>query len=150
MRVGLGRLLPTILVAAAFIGAGGTGVTLAASPEASSIQIELNALQPADTGCRAVFVLRNHLPTPIANLTLRVVAFDTKGQAKLFMSLQVGAMAKGKTRVLRFDLGPESPCRALGRFVLDDITACEIDGAEPTMCLSSASLSTRADIPFDF
>ena len=127
---------------------GCSGAAVAADKQ--TIQIELNDLQTADKGCQAVFVLHNGLKVPIDKMTLRVVSFDAKGHAKLFMSLDVGQMASNKTRVLRFDLGPDIPCDNLSRFVLDDITTCEIADTKPGECLAAAELSSRASIPFDF
>jgi hypothetical protein len=129
---------------------GAVAATAAAVADKQAIQVELNDLQPADKGCQAVFVLHNGMKAAIDKMTLRVVAFDAKGHAKLFMSLDVGQMVPDKTRVLRFDLGPDVPCESLSRFVLDDITACEIADAKPGACLAAAELSSRAAVPFDF
>jgi hypothetical protein len=87
---------------------------------------------------------------PLDKLALRVVAFDKEQHATLFLSLDVGALPAGKTRVLRFDLGEGVACDTIGRLVLDDVTACEGAGADPATCLAAVSLSTRASIPFDF
>jgi len=129
---------------------------LAASPavlaaETGRIAVELNDLQPGDKGgCRAVFVLGNGIGKTVDKLTLRVVAFNAAGKASLFLSLDVGALPVGKTRVLRFDLGDKLACPAVGRMVLDDVTACAGDGLAPPACLAAIALTSRAAIPFDF
>ena len=143
----LGRILQMIWVAVMALAS--CGVAFAAA-EKQAIQIELNDLQPADKGCQAVFVLHNGLAAAVDKMTLRVVAFDLKGHATLFMSLDVGQMVPDKTRVLRFDLGADVPCQSLSRFVLDDITVCDIAKGEPGECLAAAELSSRASIPFQF
>jgi hypothetical protein len=136
--------------------AGLAAVWLAASPaalaaEAGRIAVELNDLQPGDKGgCRAVFVLKNDIGKALDKMTLRVVTFDGKGKASLFLSLDVGPLPAGKTRVLRFDLGDKAVCADVGRMVLDDVTACEGAGMGPPACLAAIALSSRAAVPFDF
>ena len=144
------RISWIVFLTAWAIGCCGAVAAAATTADKRTIQVELNDLQPADKGCQAVFVLHNGLAASIDKMTLRVVAFDANGHAKLFMSLDVGQMVSGKTRVLRFDLGPDVPCKSLSRFVLDDITTCEIADAKPGECLAAAELSSRASIPFDF
>lgn len=122
----------------------------AALAEPGKIAVELNDLQQAESGCRAVFVLNNGLEKPLTKLALRVVSFDKEQHATLFLSLDVGALPVGKTRVLRFDLGAGVACEGVGRLVLDDVTACEGAGFEPAACLAAVSLSSRASVPFDF
>jgi hypothetical protein len=135
--------------------AGGVAALLLALPtpsiaEGGKITAEFNDLQQTDAGCRAVFVLNNGLDKALGKVTLRVVAFNKDKQAKLFLSLDVGNLPVGKTRVLRFDLGDGLACKDVGRLVLDDVTSCE--GAEigPPECLAALSLSSLAGPPFDF
>lgn len=137
-------------VGAALALAAALVATPAAAEEGGAIAVELNDLQAGEGACRAVFVLNNGLPNPLDKLALRVVAFDTGGHATLFLSLDVGALPVGKTRVLRFDLGEGVACDAIGRLVLDDVTACDGGDANPATCLAAVALSTRAGVPFDF
>jgi hypothetical protein len=135
--------------------AGFAAAWLAASPalaaETGKIAVELNDLQPGDKGgCRAVFVLKNDIGKALDKVTLRVVTFDGKGKANLFLSLDVGALPADKTRVLRFDLGDKTTCADVGRMVLDDVTACDGGDMTPPACLAAISLSSRAPVPFDF
>ncbi len=136
------RLVSTLLALGSTLGI--------AAAETGKISIEFNDLQPADAGCRAVFVLNNGLETALGKLALRVVAFDKEQKAKLFLTLDVGALPIGKTRILRFDLGTEIACDGIGRLVLDDVTACEGKSLDPAACLAAVSLSSRAGSPFDF
>ena len=127
------------------------GSSAALAAESGKIAVELNDLQPGDQGsCRAVFVLKNEVGKALDKVTLRVVTFDGKGKASLFLSLDVGPLPAGKTRVLRFDLGEKATCADVGRLVLDDVTACEGGGMNPQACLAAIALSSRATVPFDF
>ena len=118
--------------------------------EEGRISVEFNDLQQAESGCRAVFVLNNGLDKVLGTLALRGVAFDKEQHATLFLSLDVGALPVGKTRVLRFDLGDGVACDSVGRLVLDDVTNCEGEGLDPPACLAAVSLSSRTEAPFDF
>ena len=120
---------------------------LAANP--GVIAVEFNDLQPADKGCRAVFVLNNGLDKPLADLTLRIVAFDKDQHARLFLSVATGALTPGKTRILRFDLGDNVACNTIGRLVLDDVTKCDGAGLDPAACLAAIKVSTRAGVPLE-
>lgn len=123
----------------------------AAAAEGGRIGVELNDLQAGDKGgCRAVFVLKNDVGKALDKMTLRVVTFDGKGKATLFLSLDVGPLPVGKTRVLRFDLGEKTACADVGRMVLDDVTACMGGDMSPPACLAAIALSSRATVPFDF
>lgn len=121
---------------------------LASAP--GKIAVEFNDLQPVDSGCRAVFVLNNGLEQPLDALALRVVAFDKEQHATLFLTLDVGALPAGKTRVVRFDLGSQMTCAGIGRLVLDDVTDCKGGELDRAKCLASISLSSRAGAAFDF
>lgn len=125
-----------------------TGTALAA--ESGKLSVEFNELEQAEIGCRAVFVLNNGLDKALDNVTLRGVSFDDSGHARLFLSLEVGAMPVNKTRVLRFDLGSDVACDTVGRIVLDDVTSCEGPEMGPAECLAAIALSSRAGAPFDF
>jgi len=125
-------------------------VCQADAAEAKQIGLELNDLQPAESGCLAVFVVHNGLGDPLDKLSLRVVAFDAEQHAKLFLSLDVGALPVDKTRVLRFDLGSSLKCSDVGRLVLDDVIACEGAKMDPQKCLMALALSSRAAVPIDF
>ncbi len=138
----LTRLAAILLVLAA--------ATPVAAAEPGKIAVEFNDLQQAEGGCRAVFVLNNGLDKPLEKLALRVVAFDTAEHATLFLTLDVGALPVGKTRVLRFDLGAGVACDSIGKLVLDDVTSCEGANLDPAGCLAAVSLSSKAKAPFAF
>ena len=137
----------TIFAWAFCIQIGMAGMVAAA--EDGKLSVELNDLQAADEGCRAVFVLHNGLDKALDALALRIVSFDAAGHATLFLSLEVGAMPVGKTRILRFDLGAEVLCGDVSRIVLDDVVSCDAPDMGAPECLAAVSLSSRADVPFD-
>jgi hypothetical protein len=139
----------TALAAALLLGpsAADAAGTAAAAP---NIGVELNDLQSGGNGdgCRAVFVVTNDLGKPIDKFGVRVVAFDKDQHASLFLTLDIGAMPAGKTRVLRFDLGSSVACHDISRLVLDDVTACDGEGLDPAACLAALAVTSRASAPF--
>lgn len=118
--------------------------------EPALIDVEFNDLQQADTGCRAVFVVKNGMGKPLDKIAFRVVAFDTAGKATLFLSLDLGGLPDRKTRILRFDLGAGTKCADIGRLVLDDVTECAGDAVTPPACLAAVKLSSRTGLGFHF
>lgn len=136
------------LLAAALGIACVPGISGAVEP--GKIALELNDLQAVQSGCRAVFVLNNGLGQPLDALSLRVVAFNKEERATLFLTLDVGALPVGKTRIVRFDLGAELPCDGIGRLVLDDVIECKGGEIAPAKCLAAVSLSSRTGAAFDF
>jgi hypothetical protein len=136
-------------LAAGLVLAGASAGSAATAATAPTIGVELNDLQPGDSGgCRAVFVVTNNLGKPIDKFGVRVVAFDKDEHASLFLTLDIGAMPAGKTRVLRFDLGDTVACPDISRLVLDDVTACDGDGLDPAACLATLAVTSRASAPF--
>ena len=138
------------LSSAAILGILPVLTSAAMAAETGKIGVELNDLQQTDVGCRAVFVLNNGFGKPLQKVTFSVVTFDAKQHATLFVSLDVGSLPVGKTRVLRFSLGKDVACANISRLVLDDVTNCEGNGVTPAECLGAVSLSTRTAAPFDF
>jgi hypothetical protein len=124
-------------------------VLRANAADAPKLAVEFNDLQPGDSGCRAVFVVNNGLRKPLEKMTLRIIGFDGKGHATTFLSLDVGPLPVGKTRVLRFDLGANVACNDVSRILLDDVTACTGADLQPGDCLKAMVRSGRAGIPFD-
>ena len=122
----------------------------AQNAEGPTIGVEFNDLQQAPEGCRAVFVLNNGMGVALAELTLRIVAFDADAHAALFLSLDVGSLPVNKTRVLRFDLCEYVQCENISRLLLDDVVSCEGPDIDAATCLGALNLSTRAGIPLDF
>jgi len=74
----------------------------------------------------------------------------TSGEEGTFLSLDIGTLPAGKTRVVRFDLGDGLACADIGRLLLDDVTNCQGGDLTPATCLQAISLSSRASVPIDY
>ena len=113
----------------------------------SGVSVELNKLEPQDAACRAYFVLENRSPIAFSTLKLDLVMFDTAGIVTRRMAAELGPLPLEKTSLKVFDM-ESLPCTALGRLLLNDVTACEDDSGPRADCLALLSASTRAAVPF--
>ena len=113
--------------------------------EKATIDIQLNAAQPSDQGCRVSFVLRNRLQQPIEDLTFEVVLFDAGGAVREFLLLKAGSLPTGKTRVRQFDL-KDHKCEGLSQVLLNDVKVCTGEGLTAAGCLNLLRPTSAAPI----
>lgn len=118
-----------------------------AAPAAPSLAVELNALQPAENGCRVTFLATNNLGGQLDRAAVEVAFFTSDGAIDRIVTLDFKALAEGKTKVLQFELKNLS-CDGIGRLLINDITACEGTGIAATACLDGLVTTTRPDIAF--
>lgn len=118
--------------------------TPAAKP---ALTLELNALQPADTGCRVTFLATNTLGGVVDRAGVEVAFFSGDGAIDRIVTLDFKGLTEGKTKVLQFQLG-DLACDDISRLLINDITACEGTGLAPTACIDGLVTSTRPDIVF--
>lgn len=133
----------------AFALAVATCLLPAHAQEAASAElaIELNAVQPADAGCRVTFLAVNGFDAPLDRASVETALFDKDGAIERIVTLDFKALAPGKTKVLQFELAGLD-CADLGRVLINDITACDGEGLDPGACLAGLTTSARADIAF--
>ena len=113
----------------------------------SGLAIELNAIQPADAGCRVTFLAVNGLGADLERASVETALFDASGAIERIVTLDFKALSPGKTKVLQFELAGLD-CADLGRVLINDITACDGPGLEPGACLAGLTTSSRAPIDF--
>ena len=119
----------------------------AAATATPSLALELNALQPADTGCRVTFLATNELGGVLDRAAVELALFDAGGTIVRIVTLDFKNLSQGKTKVLQFEL-PGLACPDLGRLLINDITACEGADLAPTACLDNLVTTSRPDITF--
>lgn len=119
----------------------------AAQDSPPSLALELNALQPSDGGCRVTFLASNGLAAPIDKATFEIALFGTSGVIDRLVSLDFKGLAKGKTKVLQFELAGLQ-CDAVSRVLVNDVTACEGEGLAAGDCLAGLTTSTRVKAEF--
>lgn len=113
----------------------------------ASLVLELNALQPAEAGCRVTFLATNRLGGRLDRAAVELALFDAAGTIDRIVTLDFKDLSADKTKVLQFELAGLQ-CDGLGRLLVNDITACEGTISPPTICLDALETSTRLDVDF--
>ncbi|MHA6692098.1 hypothetical protein [Devosia sp. A449] len=114
---------------------------------APKFALELNALQPAEAGCRVSFLATNQLGGQLDRAAVELALFDVAGSIDRIVTLDFKDLSNGKTKVLQFQLAGLQ-CDGLGRILVNDISACEGEIAPASICLDALETSTRLDIAF--
>ncbi|MFC3692734.1 hypothetical protein [Chenggangzhangella methanolivorans] len=111
---------------------------------ASGVSVELNRLEPKDSGCQISIVVANAADKALDSLKLDLVFFDKDGVISRRLAVEAGPVRASKTSVKLFNAA-ETKCDGIGRVLLNDVTAC--GGAED--CLAAVSTSSRVkDVEF--
>ena len=117
------------------------------APTTPTLALELNALQPADTGCRVTFLATNTLGAAVDRAGIEIAFFAGDGAIDRIVTLDFKGLTEGKTKVLQFQLN-DLACDDISRLLVNDVTACEGAGLAPTACLDGLVTRTRPDIVF--
>ena len=87
----------------AAIGLPPAAVAATTAP-AAGLSLELNALQPSETGCRVTFLATNSLGKPLDKAAFEVALFNATGGIERLVTLDFKALPEGKTKVLATQL----------------------------------------------
>ncbi|MEM9642894.1 MAG: hypothetical protein AAGA19_15480 [Pseudomonadota bacterium] len=110
-----------------------------------SLRVELNALQPSDSGCRITLVAENGLGHAAETIVLETVLFTKSGEVERLTLFDLGDMPVGRPRVRQFDIAGLE-CGNLGRVLINGLSACEGPGLTPDLCLDAMTLRSRLDV----
>lgn len=141
----LGRILTAAIVASSAVPAGQARAQ--ETPPAPGLQIELNAAQPTDTGCRLTFMVTNALGGELASAAFELVLFDAAGMVARMTIVDFKDLPDGKTKVRQFDFSGLD-CAGLGRVLVNDATECVGEGIDPKACIRALATRTKLDIAF--
>jgi hypothetical protein len=119
----------------------------AQSAPAPSLNLELNAAQPSDKGCRLTFVVNNALGSDLSKAAFEIALFNEAGVVDRLTVLDFKDLPSGKTKVTRFDLAG-ADCGKLGRVLINSATECAGNGVEPATCMRGLKTSTKTGIAF--
>jgi hypothetical protein len=139
-----------LLAAIALVGpAAAQDATIAATPAAApaSLALELNALQPAESGCRVTFLATNELGGALEQASVEMALFDREGTIDRIVTLDFKALSPGKTKVLQFQLAGLD-CDNLGRVLVNDITSCTGQDLASDACLQGLVTTAKPQITF--
>lgn len=112
-----------------------------------ALGLELNALDPADGGCRITFLATNTLGTEISRAGLEVALFGADGGIDRLVALDLKALTPGKTKVLQFRLA-DLDCTEVTRVLVNDVSACDGEGTTPAGCLAALRTTNRTSVAF--
>lgn len=113
----------------------------------SGLTLELNKLEPSDTGCLFTFVTGSEIESDIEKFSYEVALFDGEGLVERMTVLDFQDLPAGSTRVRQFNL-PETDCDDISRVLINDAATCEGAGIEPGICMSELALSSQSDVTF--
>lgn len=119
----------------------------AQSAPAPSLNLELNAAQPSDKGCRLTFVVNNALGSDLSKAAFEIALFNEAGVVDRLTVLDFKDLPSGKTKVTRFDLAG-ADCGKLSRVLINSATECAGNGVEPATCMRGLKTSTKTGIAF--
>ena len=129
------------------------GLTLLCSPALAqdaapaSFDLELNALQPAEAGCRVTFLATNRLGGQLDRAAVELALFDTAGAIDRIVTLDFKDLSAGKTKVLQFELAGLA-CDGDGRLLVNNVSVYEGTISAATACLDRLKTTTRLDVAF--
>ncbi len=103
---------------------------------AKSLQLDLNALQPAQDACRVTFLATNGLGAGLDKASFELAIFGKDGVIQRVVLLDFKGLTSGKTKVVQFDL-KGIDCPSVSRILVNDVTACEGTGIEAGACLAA-------------
>lgn len=114
---------------------------------APTLNLELNAAQPSDKGCRLTFVVNNALGADLSKAAFEIALFNQAGVVDRLTVLDFKDLQAGKTKVTRFDLSG-ADCGKIGRVLINSATECAGTGVEPATCMRGLKTSTKTGIAF--
>ncbi|RWE00888.1 hypothetical protein [Mesorhizobium sp.] len=119
----------------------------AQSAPAPALNLELNAAQPSDKGCRLTFVVNNALGADLSKAAFEIALFNEAGVVDRLAVLDFKDLPTGKTKVTRFDLAG-ADCGKLSRVLINSATECASSGVEPAACMRGLKTTTKTAIAF--
>lgn len=142
------RILTAVL--ALSLGAAGQASSQEPPKEtgaAPALNLELNALDPSDKGCRLTFVATNDLTVQLDKVTFEMVLFNAEQRVERLTLLDFKTLPAGKTKVRRFDLA-NIKCDAISRILINDATECVGEGITEGACIKQLKTSSTSAVRF--
>lgn len=128
---------------AAFTLLIGLALPSVASADDGRIGIELNKLEPVETGCRSYIVVRNPGEQSYTAFNMEVLVFDTDGVIQNRIAMDLAPVQPRKTSVLIINLAGIQ-CEKIGEVLVNSFLDCENGEQRFGDCLARIDLSTKA------
>lgn len=118
-----------------------------ARADKGAISMELNKLESRKNACRVYMVFTNALENALTSFKPELVFFAKDGVIASRLVVEAGPLPAGKTKVKLFD-APGTSCSALGKLLLNGITACTAAGKGVSDCGARTKTSSLSAIDF--
>jgi len=142
------RAAATFLLASIVLPPFVAGPALAQQAEpAPALDLQLNAAEPSEKGCRLTFVVTNNLGGDLARAAFELALFNKDGVVDRLTVLDFRDMPQGKTKVSRFDLSGAN-CDNISRVLINQVTECQGKGIEANACMLNLKPETKTSIVF--
>lgn len=110
------------------------------------ITVELNKLEPSDTGaCRAFFLFRNGTDETYEAFELSVAVLDIEGRIDRLLTIDAAPLPVQRTTLKLFEI-PDIGCDRLSELIVHEIPACKPQNADPVDCYSLTEWVSRTDV----
>ena len=114
---------------------------------ADGLAVELNKLEATDGACRVYMVFANKTGQALSSYKPDLVFFDKDGVIAERLVVEGGPLPAGKTKVKLFDVAGLD-CGAVGRVLLNDVSACQGPDGPIADCLAATNASSKGDVDF--
>lgn len=114
---------------------------LPALAEPKALSVELNKLEPQDSGCRAYVVVQNDDDTAYKAFKLDLVLFQQDGVIGRRFAMDLAPLKAKKRTVKLFDLD-NIPCDKIGSFLINDVVECTAEAGPVENCLAGVTVKS--------
>lgn len=123
-----------------------TAPAQAAAPAATEgLSLELNKLEPNNSGCRAYIVVNNPTQTTYDAFKLDLVLFQADGIIGKRFALDLAPLKAQKKSVKLFEID-QMACDKIGSFLINDVLECKTDSGNATGCLQGLKTSSLSNV----
>lgn len=96
--------------------------------DTGGLQIELNAADPVEGGCKLTFMVTNGMAVALDKAVFETVLFDRAGTVDRLTLFDFGRLPQSRMRVRQFVIS-DMQCDALGRVLFNGAHECAASGA---------------------
>ncbi|MFC3075398.1 hypothetical protein [Shinella pollutisoli] len=133
----------TLLLTAMFCIAAAGGAPAQEASAAKGLEIELNALESSQKGCKFTFVAGNRLAEGVSKVSFEFVIFNDKGTVERLALLDFRDLPAGKSKVRQFDV-PGIACENVKNLLINDAPVCEGEGIDKGRCMDGIVTRSKA------
>lgn len=115
----------------------------ASAEAAGGLEIELNALESSQKGCKFTFVAGNGSAADVSKVSFEFVIFNDKGTVERLALLDFRDLPAGKSKVRQFDV-PGIACEKVKNLLINDAPVCEGAGIDKGRCMDGIVTRSKA------